>query len=1016
MKRRILSALTAGALAVSIMTPALAANDLDGHWSQAAMNTWMEYGIIQGYNDGSVQPDKSITRGELAVMLDRVMEYQSMAKNNFTDLDNSWYTDAILGANAAGVITGYTDGTVKPEATITRQEAVVMFARVLGLDTESAPAANFLDQDEIASWAEGAVNAMVSKGYIQGSNGSFRPNAGITRAEVVTILNNVFATLYQEAGEYTDDVNGSAVISADEVTLKDMTVSNDLIIAEGVGDGHVVLDGVTVEGTLLIRGGGENSVIIKGDSEIDSVVVARRDGTVRVSVEGAAAVDTVVVDDGSDAVLIEGTVDKVLVEGSGAEVEVTGTVEAVSVAETTADATVTIAKGASVDTLTTAAKNTTLSVAGQVTKVEIGEKAADATIKTESSAKVDSLTTAADNTTVEGNGTVSKVEVGENATGATVNTSGTKVENNSSESVTTPNGSISAGENGTTSSGSSGGSSGGSGGGSSTPSHTSSVLSTDIGEKEFYVGVPVEFTFTTTANDDAGISVIGTSNFSDTEAISKLEYYEVQNGQWYELNGDFGPSSGFPMADATSRFRVTFAQAGEYTFTASMKRADNEKVLCSTEVTFSVAESLPETATVVSNETELTEALSGTADTIYLDDNFSVDSKVTVNRPVTIEGSGYTITAADWSGSSSSDKHLLGIEDDDVTIRSLTLDSANAAYGVQAYRAANSVLEDVTLKNSKGSGLTVNGSSLTANNLSISGSAWLQSIDLTMGNGVTDPAVLTLDSAANLTDATPIVEDGACQATVTVGGIRWYAAGAVMVDSDDVSKNYIKYAYSADVTEENHGWVSIDESTALFGVDNAWKTDRAEPASFTYADGQYQLTVDNSTYNSASFYMTQGRKITLNENSTSWTVSAEVYLTEEMLSGEAPYRTELWLGTTDPTSGSVNAYPIVGAYQNEGNDTWRWWNSDGEGLWTEVDSEVSAPSAEWHTLTISCDGSHVISYSIDGTLLASYEFGEEGDETVVKEIMLQVYNYSESAEDDYTFTGSFRNVRYLAGI
>ena len=115
------------------------------------------------------------------------------------------------------------------------------------------------------------------------------------------------------------------------------------------------------------------------------------------------------------------------------------------------------------------------------------------------------------------------------------------------------------------------------------------TLTTDIGEKTFVVGVTTEFSFTTTANDDLGKMVIGTSNFSDADAIEKLEYYEVNDGKWYEFKGDFGPSTGFPMSDATSKFRITFKEAGDYTFTASMKEVATGDELCSVNVSFTVS-------------------------------------------------------------------------------------------------------------------------------------------------------------------------------------------------------------------------------------------------------------------------------------------------------------------------------------------------------------------------------------------------------------------------------------------
>lgn len=471
MKKNIATSLLAGTLVLAQAAPAFAAADTAGHWAQDALNTWQNYGVIKGDENGNLMPDSGITRGEMAVMLDRVMAYQLKSQNTFSDLDQSWYTDAILGANAAGIIMGMGDGTVQPGASITRQETAVMFARVLSLDTQSAPDAGFLDQASIPDWAVGAVNAMAAAGYMQGSNGMFRPADTITRAEVVTILDNIFNANYNTSGEYTGDVDGSAVISADNVTLKDMHITGDLIVAEGVGEGHVELDNVTVDGRLLVRGGGANSIVIKGDSKITQVIIARQEGKVRVAVEDGAQVSVVVVEEGSDDVKLEGTLGTVSIEGSDAAVEITGKVDTVDVTESADNTSVTVSKGATVSTLTTSAENATLTVAGKVEAVTVTESAEGTAVKTESGAKIDSVTTAGANTTVEGNGTVSKVEAAEGATGTTVTTNGTKVENNSAESVTTGNGSIDAGESGTTTKPSTGG--GSSSGGGSTVEDTS---------------------------------------------------------------------------------------------------------------------------------------------------------------------------------------------------------------------------------------------------------------------------------------------------------------------------------------------------------------------------------------------------------------------------------------------------------------------------------------------------------------------------------------------------------------
>lgn len=446
---RIAAALLAATMAISMIPPAAAADTATGHWAQKYLETWKGYGVMTGDETGDLMPDKSTTRAELAVMMDAIMDYQVKGKNNYLDVvGGSWYADAILSASAAGLLSGYPGSLMKPGQAITRQEAVVMMANVLELDTEHAPAANYQDSGEIASWARGAVNAMTAKGYIGGFEGKFRPQAPITRAEIAVIFTNIFSSYIHQAGTYTDDVDGNLVVSADGVTLEGQTISGDLIIAEGVGDGHIVLDSVTVEGKLIVRGGGENSIVIKGNSKVGTVSVSRQGGEVRLSVEDTAKVDVITIHDGSQDVKVEGTVNQLTVAASDIVVTVTGNVGDIDVTDTAEDSTVYLTNSARVDTITVSGDH--------------------AIIDTQKGAKVDDVILSASDATVSGDGTVSKVEATEDATGATVTTPGTKVENNSSDSVSTDKGSIGSGETATTPGGST------SSGGSSSSSHSHS--------------------------------------------------------------------------------------------------------------------------------------------------------------------------------------------------------------------------------------------------------------------------------------------------------------------------------------------------------------------------------------------------------------------------------------------------------------------------------------------------------------------------------------------------------------
>jgi len=281
---------------------AAAFTDLAGHWAADAINKWAGYGIVNGF-EGAFRPDNSITRGEMAVILDNMMDYQVKASNKFTDLQpGKFYTDAVLKANAAGIMKG--DGTVvRPNDKITREEAAVMLSRAFTVKEASSGNA-FNDTADISIWAKGAVFGMEAKGYIRGYNGKFEPKADITRAAAVTIIDNIVKAYYSTAGTYTENVNGTAVIKVSGVILKGVTVSENLIIAEGVAQGDATLDSVTVKGDTVIRGGGENSIHITGSSHISNLTIEVVNGKVRVVADGAVIQEVDIAE--GDEIILDG--------------------------------------------------------------------------------------------------------------------------------------------------------------------------------------------------------------------------------------------------------------------------------------------------------------------------------------------------------------------------------------------------------------------------------------------------------------------------------------------------------------------------------------------------------------------------------------------------------------------------------------------------------------------------------------------------------------------------------------
>jgi ACT domain-containing protein len=248
----IIASSATGALAVDF-------DDTENHWASEAIDIWSDHKIIQGY-DGFFRPDDMVTRGELAVMLDRIMAYQDTAENTYSDLEETWYTDAILKLSAYEIMQGY-NNEIRPEDPITREEAAVMLVRALKVASQDEEVPSFTDVDNISDWAEEAIYSLANKGLVNGfEDNSFRPQNNMSRAEFVTIINNAVKGFYTKAGTYTSDekINGIVIVNAADVILEDMEIEGDLILAPGVKDGVVTLKNTTVSGEIITLGGSLN--------------------------------------------------------------------------------------------------------------------------------------------------------------------------------------------------------------------------------------------------------------------------------------------------------------------------------------------------------------------------------------------------------------------------------------------------------------------------------------------------------------------------------------------------------------------------------------------------------------------------------------------------------------------------------------------------------------------------------------------------------------------------------------
>lgn len=195
-KGRIAVVLAVAVCALFMMAaPALAEpTDIQGHWAQSTVSEWVYNGYIIGYPDGTFRPDNTITRAEFVVLANKSFGNTNTAVINFSDVKvTDWFYGEIGRAMAAFYITGYEDGTFRPEAQVSRQEAAVMVARLLKLGA-TASTINFIDMAEFPSWSSGHIGAVVAKGVMSGyPDMTFQPNKALSRAEAVILLDGALA-------------------------------------------------------------------------------------------------------------------------------------------------------------------------------------------------------------------------------------------------------------------------------------------------------------------------------------------------------------------------------------------------------------------------------------------------------------------------------------------------------------------------------------------------------------------------------------------------------------------------------------------------------------------------------------------------------------------------------------------------------------------------------------------------------------------------------------------------------
>ncbi|NLT48776.1 MAG: hypothetical protein GXX92_10245, partial [Clostridiales bacterium] len=280
--------LLSGALIFGLFLPAeshgaSSFKDIKGHWAEQYIETAVAQGIIKGYTDGRFLPDEKVSRAEFISMVNRALGNTATGNTRFNDVPSgAWYYADVSKAVTAGFVSGFDDGTFRPNHKITRQEAAVMLARIIPTYGYSTNLSRYGDYRSISDWAYTAMSKVSGKGYISGyTDGKIHPLDSLTRAQAAKIISDI---IIKETIVSTDPI-----VKKDGTKLSGKIYSNNVTIHKDLDDGDATIENCVILGKLIVQGGGDSTVTVN-NSRVADAVINRSAGPVRVLAKGETAI------------------------------------------------------------------------------------------------------------------------------------------------------------------------------------------------------------------------------------------------------------------------------------------------------------------------------------------------------------------------------------------------------------------------------------------------------------------------------------------------------------------------------------------------------------------------------------------------------------------------------------------------------------------------------------------------------------------------------------------------------
>lgn len=298
-------------MAISLVVPAAAAprlSDISNSWAKSYIEKGVKTGYISGYPDGSFRPENTVTRGAFCKIVNQALGLTNTAPISFTDVKptDTFYKEIQKGVYA-GYISGYEDNTFRANQTITRQQAAAMLSRILPEPGTRKPLSGLKDGGSVASYAQDGMTVVYSKGYLTpDSRGNIFPGGAMTRAQTAVSVGKLIDS--EKIVRTNVDFTTAGKTYSDNMYVGNLTVNTPSNATLGFSNCRI-LGSMDVQGDSLVNLSNTDVLALRTSAPNSATITASGTSDIKAAVlsSGTTLAESGLSGTGFNAVTLTGT-------------------------------------------------------------------------------------------------------------------------------------------------------------------------------------------------------------------------------------------------------------------------------------------------------------------------------------------------------------------------------------------------------------------------------------------------------------------------------------------------------------------------------------------------------------------------------------------------------------------------------------------------------------------------------------------------------------------------------------